>query len=429
MQTLQFTDLVLLVGTNPLPNYVTAKYCINNHGVKRIWLVHSSQTQKQMKCLSDVLKDRFGIEVEPVSLRDESDAFSIKEDITSQILDGFRGSHLHLNYTGGTKAMGIHIYRVIEEQLSRENRCSFSYLSASKFRLVEDNKLFVTSDLRREIELDFDTLFALHGYKKVNSDSGFGLDGFKNVTDLFKELIETGNLDKYYAEYQKSTLKKTLRDILGIYRQKKLLQLENIPAIQVEEPFLNQIVTALPERIITASGQLQVVSTEAKFVECAEYIAKHKWFEDYVCQTLRNLIDTKPHIKVDKNWEFQGEGWGQSTFELDVLMLNGYQFIGLSCTTHGFVYKKDIRNEAAIYKDKSAVKEKGFEIILRTRQIGGDEARAVLVTMAEPQLVQAVEKEFRLETGNTANILVLGRQDLKETDLIRATRKFIGLKD
>ncbi|MHB2148280.1 hypothetical protein ACX8XP_04425 [Calditrichota bacterium LG25] len=429
MLKLNNMDLVLLVGTNPLPNYITAKYYSLKYGVNRIWLVHSLKTEKQMKNLSNIIQKQFKIEIEPVSIRDEGDALSIEEDIKGQILHGFQGNHLHLNYTGGTKAMGIHVYRAIEQHKSTKDRCSFSYLSASKFQLMEDNKNFITGDLRKEIDLDFHTLFALHGYKKINPDSGFGQDGFKNSTSIFKEFIEKENLDEYYTEFQSSSLKRKLKDILGSYKQRKSLQIENIPPIQVEESLLSRIMAALPERIISQSGKPQIISNEANFVECAEYIAKHKWFEDYVCQTLRVQLNKIRHIKIDKNWEFQGDGWGQNTFEIDVLMLNGYQFIGISCTTLGYVYKKDIRNKDAIYKDKSGIKEKGFEIILRTRQIGGDESRAILVTMAEPQLVRTVEQELQLETGNTANILVLGKKDLKEAQLVRKIRDFINLKD
>ena len=39
-----FEDLILLVGTNPLPNYVVAKYfLLNNPNLKTIWLVHSEK--------------------------------------------------------------------------------------------------------------------------------------------------------------------------------------------------------------------------------------------------------------------------------------------------------------------------------------------------------------------------------------------------
>ncbi len=42
---LNFSNLVLLVGTNPLPNYVVAKYfCSNNKNLRRIWLLYSEKT-------------------------------------------------------------------------------------------------------------------------------------------------------------------------------------------------------------------------------------------------------------------------------------------------------------------------------------------------------------------------------------------------
>jgi len=427
---MEFSDLVLLIGTNPLPNYVVAKYFINNgingYPVKCIWLVHSSKTKNQFLNLYKILLEEFKIEVKAVNLEDESDAFSIREDINSQILDNFNSSHIHLNYTGGTKAMGIHVYRSIEKRLSPEQCCSFSYLSASKFQLTEDNKRFLTGDLRMDISLDLNTLFALHGFKKVSPNSSFEPDAFKNSTDVLREIIENGNFDTFWKEVSQTSDKKFVDALCKLsknYHQQRKLSLDDSKTFQIQSPLLQRIVSLLPEKILNSSGQLKVETTESKFIECIEYIAKNKWFEDYVFQILRKNFGTRLFIEIDKNWEFAGKDWGKNRFELDVLMLIGYQFVGISCTR--LSKEKECQGQGG----KSLLKSKGFEVIHRTRQIGGDEARAVLVTMAEPQLVQTIEKELQLETGNTANILVLGKRDLKEAIMIRKIKKFIGLKD
>ncbi|MHB2156396.1 PDDEXK family nuclease [Calditrichota bacterium GD2] len=418
-------DLVLLVGTNPLPNYITAKSYFLNYSVKRIWLAHSSETQKQMKNLSNILQKQLEIEIEPVSIRDEGDPLSIEEDIKEQVLDGFQGNHLHLNYTGGTKAMGIHVYRAIENQLAEEGRCSFSYLSASKFQLMEDNKNFITGDLRKEIDVDFKTLFELHGFKKVNPNSKLRPDAFLQSTEIIKEIIDNNEIDNFFRDISETTDKDFIIELGRIsrnYYQKKRFSLDSTKSFSLQSKFLQEIVNLLPEPILNPEGQL-TISNEENFIECADYLANNKWFEYYVFYILRKHFAMKSYVKIDKNWEFAGQDWGKNKFELDVLMLIGYQFVGISCTT----ISKEKKNKKQ--GEKSLLKSKGFEVIHRTRQIGGDEARAILITMAGPHLVQTIEKELQLETGNTNNIRVLGRDDLKEAKLVRKIRDFINLKD
>jgi hypothetical protein len=115
-------------------------------------------------------------------------------------------------------------------------------------------------------------------------------------------------------------------------------------------------------------------------------------------------------ITIDINWVIKKSEWQSpnQNFELDVILLKGYQLIGISCTTS---------------EKKGECKNKGFEIFMRTRQIGGEEARAVLVTrLSEPGELQG---ELEVDTGGGGNILVLGADDLKENILVRKICEFI----
>ena len=76
---------------------------------------------------------------------------------------------------------------------------------------------------------------------------------------------------------------------------------------------------------------------------------------------------------------------------------------------------------------KESCKAKGFEVILRTRQIGGDEARAILITRSNRNQTQLLQEELVYETGGSHdNILVLGIDDLKNESLyLRKIKKFV----
>jgi len=126
------------------------------------------------------------------------------------------------------------------------------------------------------------------------------------------------------------------------------------------------------------------------------------WFERYIGEVIKNglknkydevLMNQKPYKTAEK----------RNCFELDMVLMKGYQLIGISCT---------------ISKKKSICKEKGFEIILRKRQIGGEEAKAILITRVDD--ADKLQSELLLSTGTSKeNIKVLGIHDWKKDDLIK----------
>lgn len=137
----QNEHLFLLVGKNPLPNYVAAKLLIKR-GAK-VYFVYSertgdsSGTEDYKKRLVEKLKEQLGkVFFTPIDvpLVNPSDATCIRTAIKNQFeVKGDNeipnGSSIHLNYTGGTKAMSVHTYRAIEEFGNKKNCLSkFSYL-------------------------------------------------------------------------------------------------------------------------------------------------------------------------------------------------------------------------------------------------------------------------------------------------------------
>ncbi len=61
-----------------------------------------------------------------------------------------------------------------------------------------------------------------------------------------------------------------------------------------------------------------------------------------------------------------------------------------------------------------------------TEQIGGDESKAILVTLAEDNTVTDLQEELSIETGSKENILILGKNDLRKDYLIKKIKQFIG---
>jgi hypothetical protein len=129
--------LFLLIGENPLPNYVAAKTLLKEGGT--VYLVHSTDTATNADCLNRMLKP---VKVQLVSLgRNEANSAYIQDKIKTRVKKIIDEEHpepsFGLNYTGGTKAMAVHSYRSILEASGVHNPI-FSYLDARSLKMLID---------------------------------------------------------------------------------------------------------------------------------------------------------------------------------------------------------------------------------------------------------------------------------------------------
>lgn len=417
-----FSDLVLLIGTNPLPNFIVAEYFLKtNRELKRIWLVHSEEvawqvgTKTQAENLEKVLKERhsqsskLSFPLSKVTLSNVSSAEEIFHDIKKKLIRELPGSgSVHLNYTGGTKAMGTHVYRAIEQDSTKSLIKSFSYLDGRNFQIVDDSNRKVNAmDLRGEISISFSELIALHGFKRKNNDADN--KDFSDAIQVYKKIIEEDRLDDYYSEdggYNRTLFEdrnepgELVTTIKGLKQEPR--------SFIAREPFLS-VIRAMPEdyRVFDAHGHFITPSSNKKLERAIKFL-DGGWLEGYVHATMQK--EMSKNLTVLKDWMIDKHGWA-TEFQLDVILLKGYQLIGISCTTS---------------QEKHLCKNKGFEIILRARQIGGDEAKAILVALADDPTKKTLEEELQMSTGITSgNILVLGKNDLKEHYLVQSIKDFI----
>jgi len=83
-------------------------------------------------------------------------------------------------------------------------------------------------------------------------------------------------------------------------------------------------------------------------------------------------------------------------FELDVIAVLGYQIVVVSCT---------------LAYEHAVVKQKGMEAILRMRQLGGVEARAVVLCGASREAQRLIQAELKEETGRSGLSLEIWGKD------------------
>jgi hypothetical protein len=347
-----FKHLILLIGTNPLPNFVIADYFLqHNKQLQTIWLVHSERNDIQAGTLEQAenlekLLHKFWVEKHPqlkfplqkIALSDVSNANAIRREVEQKILSQWNDDDtFHLNYTGGTKSMATHVYYSMKESKFNKKQ-SFSYLDANNFRLVVDDYGVIVKDLRKQVQLEFADLIALHGFQRINKDSD-------NITEM--QALQA--YQRYISDPKTNSMNEQDGNPFELYLK-------------------NKLTTKFGTRLNSGSGILL-------------------------------------------NWKIKKVNW-RTDFELDIILLNGYQPTVISST---------------VSSKKSSCKNKGFEVILRSRQIGGDEARAILITRSNRQQTQLLQEELIYETGrDKKNILVLGIEDLRNEEIyLRKIKEFV----
>ncbi|MFN3479888.1 MAG: hypothetical protein ACK415_05835 [Thermodesulfovibrionales bacterium] len=407
-------NLILLVGTNPLPNYVVAEYFLTKETIRDIYLIYSEAsrfhkgTLKEAERLQEVIRARHPdkgdlFPLKKVSLSDISNAEKISRDVHEKLLSKLPANcSIHLNYTGGTKAMGIHVYNTLKEAKGIREK-TFSYLDARTYQIVYDDNCVVTEDLRETISVNFDEMIRLHGLNRLTEDKD--TSEFKDTLNFFRDLIQNDKLDVFYKDYSRQyfqckngNLASKTKDITDEIRngQTKIKGL------------LLEIFKTIPKKWRFFNEDGEYIEPDNQEIKSVLKYLDGDWFEDYVYETLKG---SSHKLQFYKNWTVKNPEWlNDSRFEIDVIAIRGYQLIGLSCTTSD---------------DNRLCKSKGFEILLRTQQIGGEEAKAILITRLPEDKVSILQDSLKADTAGSDKILILGKQDIKAERLLERFTNYI----
>jgi len=427
---MQITDLVLLVGTNPLPNYVVADYLLQQQtALKTIWLIHSPATHTYAQNIQALIqsKNHSLDNIKLVQLSDVSRNEQIQNDTENHLISKLNlpVTHLHLNYTGGTKAMVTHIYQTLKKNQEKMDSCTFSYLDANSFKLIYDDEVDLDSgDLRQDINLSLPELLQLHGYEKQSGEEPPQVTS-KAAIQLFKDAIIENRLSQYFDDktgFQRMMFIKKGKSDLAVRPSE--IESENFNGFQPNDLF-HQITHEMPVKIFDKDKNFNIIRVEQAYLEAdskktvtnktfeksIDFLAG-TWLEEYVYDCLvTGLSQSFPEIKnIWLGWHIKKERPNYQ-FELDLVFLRGYQLFVVSCTTSD---------------EKPLCKSKGFEVLLRSRQIGGDEARSIVVCRASQSNVEKLTQELQSDLGRKANICILGADDLHPKDLVHKIKDFIG---
>ncbi|MBW4650111.1 MAG: DUF1887 family protein [Kastovskya adunca ATA6-11-RM4] len=409
--------LFLLIGENPLPNYVAARLLLNKGGTP--YLVYTTGTKDTAKRLQTILSNEpIGLETaQLVPLNDyESDAYHIKEAIRPK-LEAIKVREIGLNYTGGTKAMAVHAYRAV---FSKEHpNTVFSYLDPRKLEMCIDREngdripLKVKPEL---LEVKLVELFELHCLK-LNGQPTREAQLPKLATALAQVFNDENKakqwFDWYFNVFCEEARKKKNGNWDDWKSPTKLAELsisvEKLPP-EVETEFKQENLIGSDGKLsLQAVQQLKTIKQEPVFKEI-KYFCKHLdgfWLEHHVLHQVKNIAEQNSIKDYGLNFKVPLPGTQQG-FEFDVAFTRGYQLFAISVSTAS---KREL------------CKLKLFEAYLRARQMGGDEARVALICCTnEPNTLKA-----EMALLDDKKIAVFGREDLM--DLSKRIEEWIKQTD
>ena len=369
--------LFLLVGANPLPNYVAA--CLLTKPNATLYLLHSQQNGKNTYEVAERLKAALTRQdCRPdltVHLRgiSRSDPDAIEKQMAVLLKEVSPTADVGLNYTGGTKPMSVHVYHALRQAFLR--RC-FSYLDAASLKMVINREGMPTQEIPigREVELDFETLFGLHGYE---------LESIRRTAiqpQFCRTLAEVHSTSQGCRQWRKWL--RTFRE-----SNPRLPTVADYPAL---EPAI-QGFADLCGRTPTETGVAQALEFDT-LISCTKFF-NGGWLEEYTFDALAPLA--APLGFCDYGIALKPQKPGQADFDIDVAAMWGYQLFAISCI---------------VTESKPRAKEHLLEIYVRARQLGGDEARIGLICcVPNPAILQAeVEEAWDAE----GKIRVFGRNQL-----------------
>lgn len=323
--------LILLVGSNPLPNYLAAKLM----HPKKLFLIHTPETRAPAERLARILEGEAEITMQ--ALAKASDAREISEAVTRIISDS-DPQQVHLNYTGGTKIMAAHARLAFRERGGKDENAS--YLNDGARCLFFDNDRIVSLE-DKDLALTLDRIGQLHGCE-MNRASTVA-EGVPTEIDALTIATEVARDTK---------VAKSLYEVSLRFKEQKR------PQKALENPWRpTDYGLALSAQQIPEDGW-----TEDRFKAWWRFLGG-VWLEIAVAAWVRDATDVVPSQGI--HWRLGGR-----PFEIDVALIRSHRLYAISCTTE---------NTLGLCKSKL------FEIAMRARQLGGDLARSALVCLIDGQ--------------------------------------------
>ena len=347
------TRLIFTVGTNPLPIWVAWFHLKNKLTVNEVQLVHTAGTVDEKTRLRQYCNGANFVDND--ILTSPGNPGEVRNDLG--VVHNNREpatDNLHIHYTGGTKVMSVETVAELEYSLPNGVTLDTSYLDPRGENgpmIVDSNGHTLVPDTRQGITADLARVAHLNGF----------------------------TLAPFVHEYWDAAQRRRAR--------------EECPAPAV----LDENQESKGREVLSRMGSGSSRGINSTHFEYAAYVA--------LKETLERIGTHKPNrgnYEIFHSVNVRRTGANQQTphFELDVVAVLGYQIVVVSCT---------------LETGNALIKQKGMEVLLRARQLGGDEAQAMVLCGANSNNAQRLERELYDEVGSAgAPLRVWGTDKWRE---------------
>lgn len=431
------TQLILTVGTNALPVWVAWHHLKDKlEQPVSVRFVHTENTESQMESLKDYCTGA-DFNLDPIQT-DSGDLSVVRDDIERSIFKDFGEGTLHVHYTGGTKVMGVETVSAIESVL-RQNGYSLetSYLDprgdngprivSRSEELVPDTRIGIPVE-PGEGEPEH---IALERIAKLN---GFELGEFEHRYRIGRERhdyvtcpppgiptdeqLSAGNivLGAMCDNTKRNDFQRIFSNQRSLWNQVFKSKDNKFVYPNDQDPFtlpdnaasiwqdylfpvLNTVYPNCPWDIGTGTLQYDCNRTatneQNEVLEQMDGFFNGIWLEYAAYDAFKKVLKNIAHGNSDRgNYKLFHSVYVRRAnpmdmrvrpFELDVVAVLGHQIVVISCTTS---------------RNAGVIKQKGIEAYHRAKQLGGDEARAIVLCNADPIDQPFFQDELQDETGS-----------------------------
>ncbi len=354
------TDILfLLVGTNPLPNYVAALLLAKENA--SIYLMHTkgkgSTAEVACRLRQHINKTRPDLQIILRSIHDaDTEKIRLKvREIVSEI--GAGGKSVGLNYTGATKPMAVQAFHSLKESFPNG---LYSYLDPRSLAMFINREGMPTQSpaVGRTVELTLEELAEIHGYKLITDTRRSS-----RCPDIHNALVFIVASKDGYADWRNwidSFEKGNPLESIGNYPYLGPLMQGIRAACGCESPTETEV-----------SGKLGHKALKA----CIKYF-RAEFLEEYTFDCVKSVSDELGIKQFGLGQKFirTGRQAAKKDWELDVAAIDGYQLFAISCMATCI---------------PGNAKKHLMEVFVRARQLGGDEARFGLVCCVKnPEMLQ-----------------------------------------
>lgn len=391
--------LFLLIGTNPLPNLISAFtsiksgttiylcYTRDNNGLsdtesiakelKRL-LEEKQEKSNTIKGLNIILVVINKSNINEVKVEFRNHLENIQSNVESKNV-------IELNYTGGTKVMSAGAYHAFKEFAKLDNKCEnfkfvTSYIDGEKeeicYEVIEKEKekywIENLSKIDSIFEIKIDDIISLHerhiknNYKVVPFDAELGEKIFNLFIGCDNEeyLNHIKWLENVELECRNKAKDKDW-NVLNYYDKNNI-----------------NIMDGLKEKVNSSSN---------KEMELYKKILKGTWLEEYC---FKILLELREEGYID-NVVNSVNGEKKDEFEIDLIAYRNYKLFCISLSS-------------VDDKEQELAKHKLFEIKERARQLGGSDAGVCLITLNRDSKILEEEIKNVWDRDVNRNVLIIG---------------------